>query len=256
MWVLYLINEENHGDSGVREVTVILWWSHHGSVNFTDKIRDESGKLSTTGCHLWYQWNWRYNCIACKWLTLKHNLTSPNLTFKPTTYHPKIYHLQPLNLLHTTYKPSTYNLHLPLTNLQPTDHSVTVTPAPPIPQLPPKLAIFRTLPRNPDFQGYLWYFQQFLYPLSATQLVWQNNKPAWNCKTLPGNKLIWPRRPKPQYRIGTNKRTSVVPCSGVRLQKLTHAYKPRTSQWLNEKFRGATRGSWGALANHMEDATK
>ena len=40
----------------VREVTVILWWSLTLNNNmkvgkFTHKIRDESGKLSTTGCH-------------------------------------------------------------------------------------------------------------------------------------------------------------------------------------------------------------
>ena len=159
------------------------------------------------GCHLWHRWSWRHNCIACKWLTLKHNLTWPNLTFKPTTYHLKIYHLQPTNLPPTTYWPL----------------CVSVTPAPPIPHLPPKLAMFRTLPRNPEFQGYWWYFQQFS-PSEHPNLFDKNNKPAWNCKTLAGNKLVWSKRSNPHCRSCTNKRTSTVPCSGLRLQKLKHAY--------------------------------
>ena len=45
--------------------------------------------------NIWYWWGWCHNCIACKWPTLKHNLTWPNLTYKPT------YHLQTYNLLTT-----------------------------------------------------------------------------------------------------------------------------------------------------------
>ena len=67
-----------------------------------------------------YRWDWRHNCIACKWLILKQsNLTLTNLqtyntppknlppiTYKPTTYKPTIYkpttyHLQTYNLLTT-----------------------------------------------------------------------------------------------------------------------------------------------------------
>ena len=74
--------------------------------------------LQPTTYNLRYQWGWRHNCIACKWLTLKNRWpqTWPNLTYKPSTYHLKTYHLQP------------------------TDHpvwSVNVTPAPPIPNLLP-----------------------------------------------------------------------------------------------------------------------
>ena len=80
----------------------------------------------------------------------------------PTTYKPR-YHLQPTNLLPTTHKPTTYNQHLPPTNLQAylTDHlcvcesthpkapiiiimttCVSVTPAPPIPKILLQLSIY------------------------------------------------------------------------------------------------------------------